>query len=436
MFIALGVAAAVSAAVVLGRRRRDYSYVPGRAITPNYPPLPPVVRQMHHSYQRSHPAIPPHRHTAGPPPAGAGNPPPTQPSMPVPIGDRLDHAMQVDLHAAPALAVDGPRAADVARALLAALLTRPPGRAGDQPARVLLTAADAAYLLGHRPDRLPPALRIVGDLDAALDELRTQNRPSHRPQPVTLIARPPHPGSPTAHRLQAILTSRPANVCVVILGPWPARLNIVTDAHGVIQTAGEGLPAGLQGVQLYTLPAAQARDLIATLAPPPPAPLPQDHYPDPAANPAADFADELPDTSPDHTEDRPAAVPVEDDDTIQAGLTRALTTVVVPPEPSKTPDLPRQRTPHEPTHTTSTAEPSGTPLHWTPTGHDTTDEPACDLSEQKRELLTYLAIHPTAYAVTRSSTPYGASTHPADPPTRSCCYARPSSPRRAPPVPS
>ena len=251
---------------------------------PGEPSVAPVVRRLHYAYhRRPRPdglAELTGTAAAGPPappwllPADGSDPARrTRPRLLVPFGLTPGGAtVPVDLTSTPALVLadhtphphatpdegaaaaaaggsvtrSGDRAEDVARALLLTIAAGMRTLTGDPLGHVVITIADLRHLLGitspgPRTVELPGTLRVVDDLDAALDDLEValaHRAPSAGPRdpveaPVVLIATAPRPGTPTARMQRLLEAGHPHRVCAVLLGDWPTptRVAVGEDAH-------------------------------------------------------------------------------------------------------------------------------------------------------------------------------------------------------------
>lgn len=337
LFIGAGVAGAASAAVLLAQRRLNRRYRPGSSSSSGgggtggapaveVAEVAPVVRRLHYAYRRTHPTTP----TSTPPPAPGAPlrprpvgpvdpPPPARPPRPrprlhlnLPIGTRNGATVTVDLTAAPALALTGPRTADVARAVLLVLLAGHHTTTGAPLGEVICTTADTAQLLGPHPTTDPAqhntwtrraaGLHVVDDLHAALDALdlalaeRAAIRPTgtRYPRPVILLATAPRPGTPESTRLHQILTAGHTHrVCAVLLGAWPTPARIHLNPDATVHTTTDTLPH-LHHARLFTVPRPDARALLTALADVAPgAPrIPPPAAPPPTADPSSRSIDE------------------------------------------------------------------------------------------------------------------------------------------------
>jgi DNA-binding SARP family transcriptional activator/nucleoid-associated protein YgaU len=280
--------------------------VPARRV--GEPAMPPVVRRLHYAYHRTPQTGRPVRPAASGVAGWAGPPLAPQPlhttghahsvqagSAPlvVPLGISATGAgVYADLTLAPALALtnrtgpdplqhSGDRAEDAARALLLTIAAGLRTPTGDPLGHVVITTADLRRLLGLTDPlphtvTLPGTIRVVDDLDAALDDLEVTlaqrpPRPGPHSQPppaAVLIATAPRPGTPTARMRRLLDAGHPQRVCAILLGDWPTptRITLAPDATAAAIT--RPLPPQLAGARLFTVPRHDALDLLAALARP------------------------------------------------------------------------------------------------------------------------------------------------------------------------
>ena len=175
----------------------------------------------------------------------------------------------------------GDRADDVARALLLTIAAGMRTLTGDPLGHVVITSADLRHLLGitspgPRTVELPGTLRVVDDLDAALDDLEValaHRAPAAGPHDpveaaVVLIATAPRPGTPTARMQRLLEAGHPHRVCAVLLGDWPTPTRVAVGEDATAAQITGPLPADLSGARLFTVPRHDALDLLTTLARP------------------------------------------------------------------------------------------------------------------------------------------------------------------------
>jgi DNA-binding SARP family transcriptional activator len=304
LFVGLGLATAVSAALVIARRRHNSRYRPGSGDRTEFP-VAPVVYQLRLAHLRAeadddgefdldgpdenvHPdfstpasssedersrRIPPQ---VPPPPALIVGAPDTGtevdaaqwPALAAGMGVRDGREIALNLAAAHGLGLVGAGAAAAVRALLVAALTTSPGRAGTPSptgptgSSVLVPADDLGGLLGREHAHLPAALRVVAGLGDALDELeaetlvragasREHNIPPRSWPPLVLVARPQEH---QRQRLQAVLDNgAPFGITGLLLGQWQPGVTCYVRADGTISATGPGLGEALRGTQVFRL---------------------------------------------------------------------------------------------------------------------------------------------------------------------------------------
>ena len=261
------------------------------------PPPPPVV--------------------VGAPQTGPGRPPALAPGL----GVRDGREVAIDLASARGLGLLGAGAPAAARALLIAALATAAGHKATSPlagATVVVPAEDLAGVLGRGaargqlPSALPGALRVVADLDDALDALeaeilvraaasRQQGAEPESWPPLVLVARPPH----QYQRLQAVLDNgAPFGVLGILLGQWQPGVTCYVRGDGTISATGPGLGEALRGTRMFRLGDDDTAELLTLL-----------HHADPDA-PAEDdaVAPSVPSVP------RPRIVPTQPADAGEVGL--------------------------------------------------------------------------------------------------------------------
>jgi DNA-binding SARP family transcriptional activator len=260
-FVSLGLAAAISAALVsiaVWRRRRYRIGSGARADLAQ--PVAPVVRALRIAHQQAteSPPTPPSL------PPNPGNGPVTA----VGVRDGLDVAL--NLAATHGLGLLGPGATAAARALLLSLLTNAGRQTG---VRVLIPAADVPTLLdSHQPDHLPTAVMIVPDLNTALDELesalltRTRHVLDGLPVGHTTLVLLASPAQHADRRLQAILDNGASlGMIGILLGQWRPGATARIRLDGTVSAASPGIGETLTGTRLFTLPATDTTALLSVL---------------------------------------------------------------------------------------------------------------------------------------------------------------------------
>jgi DNA-binding SARP family transcriptional activator len=220
------------------------------------PPAPPIV--------------------VGAPQTGAGR----RPQALAPgLGVRNGREVALDLATARGLGLVGAGAPAAARALLVTALTTSAGHlAGtSRPAgtAVFVPADDLVSVLGRgaTQEHLPSAVRVVADLEDALDAVEAETlvrasasrEPDAEPgtwPPLVLVARPP------AHhqRLQAVLDNgAPFGVTGLLLGQWQPGVTCYVRQDGTISATGPGLGEALRGTRMFRLGDDDTAELLTLL---------------------------------------------------------------------------------------------------------------------------------------------------------------------------
>ncbi|PWK84503.1 DNA-binding SARP family transcriptional activator [Lentzea atacamensis] len=314
LFVGLGLAAAVSAALVAARRRNRRRYQPGSGDRSDLP-VAPVVYQLRLAHLRADhdttsddeidldwPTERPPRAPAPPLVLGthADVPDVLDDQAPVlPVGVRDGREIAVDLADAHGLGLLGAGAPAAVRALLVAILSTA-ATTTQRPATVIVPADDLAALFGRRVAQapLPAGVRVAADLDAALDMLESETlvrvgqlTSTGQPwEPVVLAARAP---GRQARRLQAVLDNgSTVGVTGLLLGQWSAGVTAYVRDDGTISTTSPGFGEPLRGARVFRLGDDHLADLLDLL---------RHADPDPGHEP------ELSEAAVD--EPRPAAVP-------------------------------------------------------------------------------------------------------------------------------
>ncbi|MEU4767708.1 transcriptional regulator [Actinosynnema sp. NPDC023794] len=291
LFVGLSLAAAVSAALVVARRRNRRRYQPDSGDRSDLP-VAPVVYQLRLAHLRADhddPAgadeevnldWPGERPPRAPAPplvvgthadAGADDVPEAQAPV-LPVGVRDGREIAVDLAAAHGLGLLGAGAPATIRALLVAILSTA-FTTTHRPATVIVPADDLAALFGRRVAQapLPPGVRVAADLDAALDMLESETLvrvgqlpPTGQPWgPVVLAARAP---GRQARRLQAVLDNgSTVGLTGLLLGQWSAGVTAYVRDDGTISTTSPGLGEPLRGARVFRLGDDHLADLLDLL---------------------------------------------------------------------------------------------------------------------------------------------------------------------------
>ncbi|HET9690074.1 MAG TPA: LysM peptidoglycan-binding domain-containing protein, partial [Acidimicrobiales bacterium] len=273
-------AAGVLSALAAGRLRRRHTYRyhpprPGRDLTPA--PVRPTVAHLVHAVDKQ-------REPAGDQPPG--NPPgpvgtdAVTPPRHVDLAGRGAETIAVTLDELSGLALCGPTADDVARALVATLVVG----AGPGQAEALLAGDAAGRLL---PGVEHPAIRRAPSADTAARMLEAERIARTRrldaagaadaegfrldnpenPLPV-LLALCDGPPAGTAARWAALAADAPRRgIAVVYLADTPAATaRVVTDEHRQVASASPASLAGrLAGAELFGLTAVEAAELLGAV---------------------------------------------------------------------------------------------------------------------------------------------------------------------------
>jgi DNA-binding SARP family transcriptional activator len=292
LFVGLGLAAAISAALLVARRRYRSRYRPSSGDRDDLP-VAPVVYQLRLAHLRAEadneidvdedypdeekqerprcvPPAPPL--VLGTPRTGAGRPSALTPGL----GVRDGREVALDLAAARGLGLVGAGAPAAARALLVAALTSVPSHlATSARAIVIVPADDLASVLGRgaRQDQLPSTVQVMATVEDALDavEAETLVRASASREhdtaagawpPLMLVARPPaHP-----QRLQAVLDNgAPFGVTGLLPGPWQPGVTCYVRDDGTISATSPGLGEALRGTRMFRLGDEDTAELLALL---------------------------------------------------------------------------------------------------------------------------------------------------------------------------
>ncbi|MCR6488288.1 transcriptional regulator [Amycolatopsis sp. OK19-0408] len=439
VFVSLGLAAAVSALLLLARHRRNARYRPGSGRRDDDLPIAPVVYQLRLAHLRDHqhddtepdteqhgeaghtlddPAAHEHRHeipqvtaaaddaarlralaprirrvVAGPPGGGVQA---STAAVDIALdatasgvdGATTDAAsgggvrVALDLARVHGLGLVGPGGYAAARALLLTILAA--GPQGRPAPAVLVPVTDLARLLGLPPSAgdLPDTVTVVPDLDTALTALDAP----HPHRPTVLIAAPPGEMDQQARLQQLLDNGAQHGLTALLLGQWRAGVTAYVTAGGIISATDPGLGEPLRGTRAFTLPETATRDLLAFLR---------------ATQAPGRAGDAGAETEP-HTGQWAKSPRLGD---TGGGPDRLEITAGPPalePRPSE-PGEPRPLPP--PAAATDPGKPAsllltvfGTPaLHWRPDTGGPGAEPrdlSGELSSRPLELLVFLAVHP------------------------------------------
>lgn len=310
LFVGLALAATVSAALVVARRRHNSQYRPGSGDRTQLL-LAPVVYQLRLAHLRAEAndtaednefdlddmahsdqpngLLSPTNHGKGERPQHAPRPSTLvvgardtglqeRPAPAPGLGVRDGREIALDLATARGLGLVGLGAAAATRALLIAALTAATAHPSASPQQattsVLVPADDLTRLLGRPATHttLPATLRVVRDLDDALDVLEAEIlvRAAAGREPTTaawralvLVARPPEHGR---QRLQAVLDNGASfGITGLLLGQWQPGVSCYVRADGTISATGPGLGESLRGTQVFRLGDNDTAELLALL---------------------------------------------------------------------------------------------------------------------------------------------------------------------------
>jgi DNA-binding SARP family transcriptional activator len=291
LFVGLGLAAAISAALLVARRRNRNRYRPGSGDRDDLP-VAPVVYQLRLAHlrteqddeidldedypddgerERPQRVPPPPPLVVGTPRTGAGQ----RPSLTAGLGVRDRREVALDLATSRGLGLVGAGAPAAARALLVTVLTTTGHLATSAGVMVIVPADDLAAVLGRGAthEQLPLAVRVVADLNDALDvvEAETLVRASASREhgtdlgtwpPLVLVARPPA----QHQRLQAVLDNgAPFGVTGLLLGQWQPGVSAYVREDGTISATGPGLGEALRGTRMFRLGDDHTAELLALL---------------------------------------------------------------------------------------------------------------------------------------------------------------------------
>ena len=323
LFVGLGLAAAVSAALVVARRRHRRAYQPGSGRRDDlHLPVAPVVYQLRLAHLRadeddefdlddintqsdtdSNTDIDSgtasgsggHGRRRPPPSAvvvGFADPGARSAGAIAPgLGVRDGREIALDLAVARGLGLIGAGAPAAARALLATALTTTTNTATNTEKHVgtdsvlksaghlatsagtsvLVPADDLPLLLGHGMIRaqLPRSVRLVASFDDVLDELEADILRRAREQhtgawpPIVLMARP---HEHQRQRLQAILDNGATfGIVGILLGQWQAGVTAYVREDGTISATSPGVGEALRATQVFRIGADHVTDLLDLL---------------------------------------------------------------------------------------------------------------------------------------------------------------------------
>ncbi|MGW5721919.1 transcriptional regulator [Amycolatopsis sp. NPDC003865] len=251
VFIGLGLASAVGAALLLARRRQRAGYRPGSGRRDDLS-IAPVVFQLHRAHQHAQ---------AGLEEAESGDADVDGADLGITpeLGSPDDEAsaeLALNLAAAHGLGLIGPGSHAAARALLLTVMTSTPR------AEVVAPVADLQALLGipDNPDELLDGVHIVDGVAAALAHIGSQNPPENARR--ILLAKAPA-GEEDRSCLEQVLVEGCASTTLLLLGQWHPGVTLYIDAAGAITATSPGPGEPLRGRRAFTLPESATRELFA-----------------------------------------------------------------------------------------------------------------------------------------------------------------------------
>ncbi|MET8846003.1 transcriptional regulator [Amycolatopsis sp. NPDC004625] len=337
VYVGLGLAGAVSAALLIARRRHRARYRPGSGLRDDDPPVAPAVYQLHLAHQHTQAEL----EVAG------------EPGATLEVGEPADEVaaeLALDLARTHGLGLVGPGSYAAARALLLTAVT------AVSAADVVVPAPELRALVGITDSaaELPDCVHLVDDLDAALAHLDSADLPTGS-RPI-LVA-----NAPTGDDERAPLQRAVGVWTVLLLGQWQPGVTAYVNATGSVTATSPGPGEPLRGRRAYSLPESATRDLFALLH------AAYDHRSEGPVDPAGSL--------------EVAACPAPD--RTEAPITGQ----------SMVPSIPAQHTAVKPLALSVFGQPT---LFWCPdlARPDHTVEITGRLSRRLWELLIYLALHP------------------------------------------
>ncbi|MEV0068838.1 MULTISPECIES: BTAD domain-containing putative transcriptional regulator [unclassified Amycolatopsis] len=140
-----------------------------------------------------------------------------------------------------------------------------PAPAGDAAPEVLLPAADLTRVAGLPIPATSLPRAITVTTDLEAALTRLDTDPAELHRPRMLIATPPQEASRQA-RLQQLLDNHgTAGMTAVLLGQWRPGVTAYVTAAGIISATDPGPGESLRGTRAFTLPDTAARDLLSFL---------------------------------------------------------------------------------------------------------------------------------------------------------------------------
>lgn len=306
-------------------------------------------------------------------------------------GVRGGRELALNLASTRGLGLLGPGATAAARSLLLHLLAQHVHDSA--PVRVLLPVPDLRLVFdGADVACMPSTVIVVDSFDDALDEMeaelvtRTRHRVDEttpRSPPGTLVLL----GSPAAYaerRLQAVLDNGSSfGMAGILLGQWSPGATVRVRLDGTVSATSSGLGDSLTGARLFTLPVADATELLTVLRDTEGLRDPDHRDAEPDAN-----LTQLESTSPPDSADdaRPEPLPPRQFPDVQPAPTGA---AAPRPAQAQSDEQAKEPLPHRPL-TLCVLGRIAVVLH---TGGDD-QELGRALTPKQREVLTYLALHP------------------------------------------
>lgn len=286
LFVSLGLAAAVSATLIIARHRYRARYRPGSGDRDDLP-VAPVIYQLRLAHLRTdhngtddddhvdleRPRRQPSRSPTSTVVLGAqahANDTVRDGPLALPVGVRQGREIAVALAATHGLGLLGAGAPAAIRALLVTTLTT---ATPHPPAMVIVPAGDLTMLFGRRirPASLPAAVRVAPDLDTALDTLESETLVRHGSRqiagqpwpPVVLATRTP---GRQARRLKAIVDNgSQVGVSALLLGQWRDGVTAYVREDGIISATSPGLGEPLRDTHMFRLSDDHVADLLNLL---------------------------------------------------------------------------------------------------------------------------------------------------------------------------
>ncbi|WP_439381562.1 BTAD domain-containing putative transcriptional regulator [Amycolatopsis lexingtonensis] len=246
VYVGLGLAGAISAALLVVRRRQRAGYRPGSGQRDDLS-VAPVVYQLHVAHQHAQAGLDEFDTADAETDLESGTTPE--------LGDPADEAaaeLALNLAATHGLGLIGPGSHAAARALLLTAMTA----TGDP--EVVTPAPDLRVLLGfpEQGPELPDFVHVVDDLASALAHSQNPPERAHR----ILLASVPACEDDRA-RLQHAFAEGHASTAV-LLGQWHSGVTVYVDSAGTITATSPGPGEPLRGQRAFSLPESATRELF------------------------------------------------------------------------------------------------------------------------------------------------------------------------------